>query len=251
MSKKATKARNKPECTDWQELVEHNLPLVKYVLSKLTKNLPPSVDRDDLLGAGSVGLIEAARKFEPARNVPFHSYAIPRIWGAMLDELRARDRLSTEMRDQVNRLGKVREELRREGTASPTLDELAAAMKCSVEKVSKLMRLARVGRQYASVDGTERVTADKALYARRSASAPRGPYECVEFGDACESLARAIGHLPEREKRVVLLRYHEGLYLHEIGKILHVSESRVCQLHGQALRRLKRTLKGAGLGSLA
>ena len=74
-----------------EALVERNLPLVKYVLSKVSRNLPPHVDRDDLLAAGLLGLTEAARRFDPARNVPFHSYAIPRIWGAMLDELRSHD----------------------------------------------------------------------------------------------------------------------------------------------------------------
>jgi RNA polymerase sigma factor FliA len=239
------------ESVNWEELVERNLPLVKYVLGKLSKNLPRSVDRDDLISAGSVGLIEAARRFDPSRKVPFHSYAIPRIWGSMLDELRARDRLSTEMRDQVNRLSRVREDLRADGAALPTMEDLAAAMDCSVERISKLMRLAKVGQQHASADGNDQVTDDKTLHVRRGSNAPRNPYERVEFTDQKEMLAQAIGSLPEREKQVVLLRYHEGLYLHEIGRILDVSESRVCQIHSQALRRLKKSLKGVGLGILA
>ena len=91
----------------WVPLVQQNLSLVKYVLSKLSGKIPPSVDRDDLLAAGSLGLIEAARRFDKKRNVPFHSYAIPRIWGAMLDELRSYDWLSQDMRKQVNKLEAV------------------------------------------------------------------------------------------------------------------------------------------------
>lgn len=233
----------------WEALVERNVPLVKYMLGKLSKKLPPIVDRDDLFAAGSMGLLEAAQRYDPSRKVPFHSYAIPRIWGAMLDEMRNNDRLSTDMRDQVGKLGECRSQLRNERCLEPTPEDLSKRMGCSVERISKLMMMARVGGQYASVESSMLETEEKALYARRGARIPRGPYEEAEFRDRKSKLAELIEHLPEREKQVILLRYHEGLYLHEIGAVLKVTESRVCQIHARALERLRKALKRAGVGA--
>ena len=232
---------------DWQPLVENNLPLVKYILGKLSRRLPPVVDRDELYAAGSMGLLEAARKYDPSRNVPFHSYAIPRIWGAMLDELRRRDHLSAEMRGQVTRMEACRRELRGSGGVGPTLEDVAGKMGTSVERVARLMALAVVGQKYASVEAASYETCDDRLYVRRGGRASRGPYEEAEFQDHKEALAKCIGKLPEREMQVIALRYHEGLYLHEIGAVLKVSESRVCQIHAQALRRLRKALRGMGV----
>lgn len=233
--------------TRWEPLIEKNLPLVKYVLGKLSKRLPRMVDRDDLFAAGSMGLLEAARKFDASRNVPFHSYAIPRIWGAMLDELRKRDHLSTEMREQVTRLARCQEELRNESGSHPAIEDIAKKMDVSTERVGRLMLLATVGRKYADIEATAFETGQDRLYARHGGKTPRGPYEETEFRDHKEMLAKCITQLPEREMQVILLRYHEGLYLHEIGDVLNVSESRVCQIHGQALRRLRKTLKTQGI----
>jgi len=203
--------------------------------------------RDDLYAAGSMGLLEAARKYDPSRKVPFHSYAIPRIWGAMLDEVRRTDHLSAEMRGQVTRLEACRRELRANSGAGPTMEDVAGKMGTSVEHVARLMALAMAGQKYASTEASSFETCDERLYVRRGGLAPRGPYEEAEFEDHKEALAKCIGKLPEREMRVILLRYHEGLYLHEIGEALGVSESRVCQIHAQALRRLRKALKGMGV----
>ena len=232
---------------DIEKLVERNLPLVKYVLSKVARNLPPHVDRDDLLAAGSLGLTEAARRFDAGRKVPFHSYAIPRIWGAMLDELRRHDWLSTDLRGQVKRLRKSMDDARQKGRArhrrgtgrgpppvgGPT-DAPARAVEGRPEELERGVTLnAEVG----------------LLSAELGLRAPRNPYEQAEFTDQKRVLAEAIRNLPEREGQVIVLRYHENLMLHEIGKVLDVTASRVCQLHTQALQRLKRTLSRAGLGS--
>ena len=231
----------------WEELVPRNVPLVKYVLGRLSKKLPASVDRDDLFSAGCVGLLEAARRYDPSRGVPFHSYAIPRIWGAMLDELRGNDRLSADMREQVRRLRQCREEFRENGYTAPTIEDLAERMQCSPEKVSKLMALARAAQYHVSTESSALMAEEKSLYARRGARAPRGPYEETEFRDWKQHLAKCIEHLPKRERQVVLLRYNEGLYLREIGEVLEVSESRVCQIHSQALTRLRKALSEVGL----
>ena len=216
------------------------------MLSKLSGKLPPSVDRDDLLAAGSLGLIEAAKRFDKNRNVPFHSYAIPRIWGSMLDELRSQDWLSQDMRKQVNKLRQSRAQFRQKGIPYPTMEELAEDLGCSVERVARLSALAGSEPRHTGTDGDALDAQGKDSYTRLGTTPPRGPYERIEFDEQKKLLAEAIGKLPAREREVIILRYHEELYLREIGKILGVKESRVCQIHREALRKLHKTLKRAG-----
>ncbi len=247
-SAKASAVSSRDEEQPWMHLVRRNLPLVKYVLGKINKNLPPCVDRDDLLAAGSLGLIETARRFNPGRKVPFHSYAIPRIWGSMLDELRKHDWLSTDMRDQVRKLEQGIATLRQNGSEQPTIDEIAAHMGCSTKRVAKLMAASDKGRHCTGADTVTHEDTHNGVYERLGTRPPRNPYEEAEFQDNAECLAAAIDKLPGREKQVVVLRYKKHLYLHEIGKVLQVSESRVCQIHTKALHHLHTALKRKGIG---
>ncbi len=227
----------------WISLVRENLPLVKYVLGKLSGRLPTCVDRDDLFAAGSLGLIEAARRFDPERNVAFHNYAIPRIHGAMLDELRSHDWLSVSVRDQVKKLQRSRTRLLREGAPRPTVEELAADLGYSVKRVTRLMAIADAKQRYVTPAAETYEATERDADTRSGAAPSRTPSEEAEFSDQKHHLAKAIEKLPDREKRVVILRYHEGLFLREIGRLLGVSESRICQIHGRALRRLRGALK--------
>jgi RNA polymerase sigma factor for flagellar operon FliA len=229
-----------------ESLVERNVPLVKYVLSKVARNLPPHVDRDDLLAAGLLGLTEAAQRFDAGRKVPFHSYAIPRIWGAMLDELRRYDWLSSDLRGQVKRLRKSVDDARQKGRAA-TAEELAEDLHLSADRLTWLLALSKADRRSSSEGET--LNAEVSLLSSElGLRAPRNPYEQAEFSDQKRVLAEAIRNLPEREGQVIVLRYHENLMLQEIGKVLDVTASRACQLHTQALQRLKRALSRAGLG---
>lgn len=232
---------------DWQHLVNDNLPLVKYVLGKMSRNLPPSVDREDLLAAGSLGLTEAARRFDSSRNVPFHSYAIPRIWGAMLDELRSHDWLSSDAREKVTKLRSNTDQFTQEHGRPPSAKEMADTIGLSVDRTTHLMRLAYAEHQStdSGANGTDVGESDRA--SRLGIDAPRGPFEEVAFDDQKQALAKLIQELPERERMVIVLRYHEELMLHEIGKIMGVTESRVCQIHTQAVKRLRSAMAGKEL----
>jgi RNA polymerase sigma factor for flagellar operon FliA len=232
---------------DIAKLVERNTPLVKYVLGKVARNLPPHVDRDDLLAAGLLGLTEAAHRFDAGRKVPFHNYAIPRIWGAMLDELRRHDWLSTDLRGQVKRLRKSIDDARQEGRAA-TAEELAEDLELSADRLTRLQALSKADQRTAS-DGETLNAEVNLLSAELGLRPPRNPYEQAEFSDQKRVLAQAIRNLPEREGQVIILRYHENLMLQEIGQVLDVTASRACQLHAQALQRLKRALSRAGIGS--
>ena len=207
----------------WKKLVRENMPLVKYVLGKINGKLPPFVDRDDLLAAGAMGLVEAARRYDASRKTPFHSYAIPRIRGAMLDELRKEDRLSTDMRDQVNQMDKAVQSLREKGVSHPGIADIARRMDASPHRVERLMSLAETAKSRTALDSPATESTRRGLYERVGTAPMRSPFESAELNDRKEALARAIEALPEREKHVIVLRYHEGLYLHEIGRLLEVS----------------------------
>ena len=247
MNSSAT-AGNTGDEQHWESLVKRNLPLVKYVLGKLSANLPPHVDRDDLLAAGSMGLVESAKRFDASRNVPFHSYAIPRIWGSMLDELRRHDWLSTDMREQVRKLRRSMNKLQQDTGGRPSAEDLAADLGISLKRVKRLMSIEKLEHRHGDNELQMLNVAGHGLYSRVGTLPPKGPFEVIELEDEKQLLARAIENLPEREKKVIVLRYHEGLYLHEIGDMLEVSESRICQIHSQALSRLKKSLKRVGLG---
>lgn len=237
-----------PRDDSWLDLAEHHIPLVRYVLRKLAGRLPPCADRDDLFAAGSLGLIEAARRYDPSRNVPFHSYAIPRIWGAILDELRRRDWLSQDMREKVKELQQSRAQIRHEAGTRASQQELAKRLNCSLERVARLSALAdAIGPQPTGDDWAAHGISQDRNHARRRTPPPRDPYEETAFNEQKQILADAIAELPERERTVILLRYHESLYLHEIGRLLGVTESRVCQIHAEALQRLRKRLRKKGI----
>ncbi len=229
-------------------LVERNVPLVKYVLSKVARKLPPHVDRDDLLAAGLLGLTEAAQRFDAGRKVPFHSYAIPRIWGAMLDELRRYDWLSSDLRGQVKRLRQERGRRAARRARPASAEELAEGLHLSADRLAWLLSLSKADRRTSS-EGEALNAEVSLLSSEMGLRAPRNPYEQAEFSDQKRVLAEAIRNLPEREGQVIVLRYHENLMLQEIGKVLDVTASRACQLHTQALQRLKRSLSRAGVSS--
>jgi len=239
-------SRRRRTSRGWVSLVQRNLSLVKYVLSKLSGKVPPSVDRDDLLAAGALGLIEAARRYDAGRRVPFHSYAIPRICGAMLDELRSHDWLSQDMRKQVNRLERRRAQLHQRDNAPPTTEALARDMGCSVERVARLSAVASAEPRHTGAEDDAPEPEERDLCVRLGTAPPRGPYERTAFEEQRRLLALAIAQLPPRERKVVVLRYHEELCLREIGQILGVTESRVSQIHREALRRLSRNLARMG-----
>jgi RNA polymerase sigma factor for flagellar operon FliA len=160
--------------------------------------------------------------------------------------LRSRDWLPPDLRGRVKQLRQRLEDARQLGRVAPTTEELAEAFGCVSGDLDRLLAISRSGQRK---NNRELMSAESAaLSARLGVRAPRTPYEETEFCDQKRLLAEAIEKLPERERQVVLLRYHEDLLLHEIGKVLDVTESRACQIHTEALRRLKRALSRAGLG---
>lgn len=224
---------------DEARLVKEHLELVKRIAWHLAARLPASVDVDDLVQAGVIGLIEAARHYSGDRGASFETYAGIRIRGAMVDELRRGDwaprSVHRRMRDVSAAIRAIEQEAGREARDA----EIAEKIGASLSEYHEIVRDATQC-QVLSMHGSARDDEDD----RDLDSAdPNGtPYDEIERAAFMSALTAAIGELPEREKLVMSLYYDDELNLREIGEVLRVTESRVCQLHGQALLRLRARL---------
>ena len=222
-------------------------PLVKYVAGRLGSGLPAHVDEGDLVSYGLLGLIGAIERYDPERDIKFETYAISRIKGAIIDELRALDWVPRSVRSRAREIERAIAELESKLGTAPTDEQIAAKIGISVEELEdsltdisrssiaaldELWSVSGEGDQVSLLDTIEDTTGIR-------------PQEALDENEMREALADAIARLPEREKLVVTLYYYEELTLREIGEVLGVTESRVSQLHTKAILRLKARLAGA------
>ena len=223
-------------------------PLVKYVAGRLGSGLPAHVDDGDLVSYGLLGLISAIERYDPQRDVKFETYAIARIKGAIIDELRAMDWVPRSVRSRARDIERAIGELERKLHRAPTDEEIADKLgmsdtelnsalteisRSSIAALDELWTISNTGGdQIALIDTIE------------DQSGPN-PEVSLEQTELKEALGEAISRLPEREKLVVTLYYYEELTLREIGEVLGVTESRVSQLHTKAILRLKARLAGS------
>jgi RNA polymerase sigma factor for flagellar operon FliA len=221
-------------------LILHYAPLVKYVAGRVGSGLPAHVEQADLVSYGTFGLIDAITRFEPSREIKFESYAMARIRGAIIDELRSTDWIPRSVRMKARQFERTVAGLEARLQRSPTDEEIAEEMDMDVEEIRKFLG------QLSLVN----VVALDELLVDDDGSAPRlvdtlkdtsalDPQAMAEHGEARQLLARAVEQLPEREKVVVSLYYFEGLTLADIGRVLGVTESRICQLHTKAVLHLR------------
>jgi RNA polymerase sigma factor for flagellar operon FliA len=224
-----------------ERLILHYAPLVKYVASRVATGLPASVEQADLVSYGVFGLIDALQKFEPGRGNKFETYAIPRIKGAIIDELRAMDWVPRSIRFKAREIEKAHSDLEAMLKRQPTEAEMAERLGISrselhdvVSQISFVSVLALDELVSVGADRGEQVSLIDTL-----ADKHFDPTSGVESQETRGLLAAAINSLSEREKIVVTLYYFEGLTLAEIGEILGVTESRVCQIHTKAVGGLR------------
>ena len=224
-----------------ERLILHYAPLVKYVASRVATGLPASVDQADLVSYGMFGLIDALQKFEPGRGNKFETYAIPRIRGAIIDELRAMDWVPRSVRFKQREIEKALTDLEAMLKRQPTDAELSERLGISSRELHEVItQISFVS--VLALDETVSVGADrgeKVSLVDTLADKGFDPSTGVESQETRSLLAAAINELSEREKIVVTLYYFEGLTLAEIGGILGVTESRVCQIHTKAVGVLR------------
>jgi RNA polymerase sigma factor FliA len=222
-------------------------PLVKYVAGRLGSSLPAHVDEGDLVSYGLLGLIGAIERYDPDRDIKFETYAIARIRGAIIDELRALDWVPRSVRSRARQIERAIGELEAKLGRAPTDEEIAAKVGVTVDELdNSLTDISRSS--IAALDELWSVSGDGdqvSLLDTLEDDNVSQPAEVLDETETREALADAIARLPEREKLVVTLYYYEELTLREIGEVLGVTESRVSQLHTKAILRLKSRLAGA------
>jgi RNA polymerase sigma factor for flagellar operon FliA len=221
-------------------------PLVKYVAGRLGSGLPSHVDDDDLVSYGLLGLIGAIERYDPGRDIKFETYAIARIKGSIIDELRAMDWVPRSVRARARDIERTIAELEAKMGRAPTDEEIAGKLgmteedlndslseisRTSIAALDELWTVSPGGDSIALIDTIEDTTGPN-------------PQSALAETEMKEAIGEAIARLPEREKLVVTLYYYEELTLREIGEVLGVTESRVSQLHTKAILRLKARLSG-------
>ena len=226
------------------ELVVMYVRVVKYVAGRIAIHVPSNVEMDDLVGWGVLGLLDAVEKFDPGQNIKFSTYATFRIRGAIIDEIRSLDWAPRSLRAMARRVGGAREKLRHEQGAEPTTDDIAEEMGTSLEQVESCIAQIQTAHVLALDDyvpGIDREEARKLdLIEDTGVKTPEAEARARE-GQA--HLVEAILGLAEQQQKVLNLYYYEELTLKEIGAVLEVSESRVCQIHGAALKELRKVVR--------
>ena len=224
-------------------------PLVKYVAGRLGTGLPAHVDEGDLVSYGLLGLMNAIERFDPNRDIKFETYAISRIKGSIIDELRSMDWVPRSVRARARHIERAIGELEARLGRAPTDEEIAKKLGITEEELEEsLGEIARSS--IAALDELWTVSGSGgdqvALIDTIEDEAAPDPQGTLSVTEQKEALADAIARLPEREKLVVTLYYYEELTLREIGEVLGVTESRVSQLHTKAILRLKAHIASAG-----
>ena len=210
-------------------LVLQYAPLVKYVAGRLRTRMPDSVDPDDLVSDGVLGLMDAIERFEPARGLSFQTFAVPRIRGAIIDGMRSMDFVPRSVRDKLRAVQRAQVLLEERLGRLPEDTEVASEVGIPVQQLRDLSRQANSN--HASLD-------DFDLADELSSAADHK----VEQGDVNASLMRVVDQLAERDQVIIALYYFEGLTLAEIGQVLGVTESRVSQVHRRATTTLREKL---------
>jgi RNA polymerase sigma factor for flagellar operon FliA len=227
---------------DKETLLSQHAPLVTRLAHQLKAKLPPSVEVDDLIQAGMIGLLDAVSRYETDRGAQFETFAVQRIRGSMLDELRSSDWLPRAVRQNMRQIEAAISTLQQRVGRPPSEKEIAAELGLSLYDYQKLLTESG-GHQLIYYEDFQDSGEDDHFLDRHCADSAANPLEYLLEHDFRGALVEAIEELPEREKLLMSLYYEKDLNLKEIGAVLGVTESRVCQIHSQAVARLRAKLK--------
>ena len=225
-------------------LVERYLPLVRYAVGRLAMTLPDHVDRDDLHSAGLVGLLQSLRNYDPSSGTSFESYARLRIRGAMLDELRRMDWVPRTVHEKSRKIQKAIGQLEQRLGRVPTDEQVAAAMKISLAAYRELLDEIRPA-QFICLDSVCTADGDDSgsLYEVVANPNQEGPMEQVSQTELKQLVFERLKQLPEIQRKVLALYYGEDLHLREIAEVFGLTESRICQIHSQAILSIRSYLQ--------
>ena len=228
--------------TDKEQCLKEYAPLVKRIAHHLKAKLPSSVEVDDIIQAGMMGLLEASNRYDELRGAQFETYAAQRIRGAMLDELRQADWMPRNLRRDMRRIETAISKLQQRLGKPPSETDIAKELGMTLLEYQQMLFEAR-GAQlvyYEDFHGED----DEDFFDRYDFDSDMDPLDLLRDERFRGALIKAIEDLPERERMLMGMHYEQDMNLREIGEVMGVSESRVCQLHGQAVARLRTWLKG-------
>ncbi|HIJ52534.1 MAG TPA: FliA/WhiG family RNA polymerase sigma factor [Planctomycetes bacterium] len=216
------------------------LPMVRKIVHKVVVYMKPPLSFEDLVSAGAVGLVKAARDFDPSRNTEFKTYAYTKVKGAVLDELRGSSLLPANLNKQIRNAMQLAQKITEQTGAAPTDDQLAEELGITVDKLYETFESARA-RHFVSIDGSGEDT--PALGDLLTAENTATPVQQVEQAELIDKLAEAIQQLPVRQRQIVLLYYQRHLTMKQIAEVFEITEPRVSQLHASALFNLSVELR--------
>lgn len=227
-----------------EKLLINYLPMVKYVVGRMMLTLPNSVNYDDMVSAGTMGLLAAIDRFDINIGVKFETYVVPRIRGAILDELRSLDWVPRSVRSKAKKLEKAIMAIEAELGRMATAEEIAEKLEMDLEEYNEML---------TKIGGHTLTSLDKEIYETEESNGnlydliknvkADDPFQKIEKEELQKNLIEYLNSLPENERLVLALYYYEDLTLKEIGVVMNVSESRISQIHTKAINRLKAKLK--------
>lgn len=226
-----------------EQIVEQYIPLVKYIASRIMVGRTTYIEYEDLVSYGLIGLMDAISKFDPDKGIKFSSYASIRIKGEMIDQIRKARPISKGAMDKLAKYNEAVEKLQNELYREPTIDEISKYLGISISDVIDIEGyinfMSVVSLENILFSEDDELTVMGVVEDKNSPS----PHEAYEEQERVEVLAECIDKLKEKDRIILNLYYYEGLTLKEIGQVLDVSESRVCQLHSRAIKNLRTMLK--------
>ena len=245
VDKESLKNEISPVNSKSDKIIAEYSGLIKYIAKKISARLPSSIDLDDLISSGVIGLIDAIEKYDPSRDNKFKTYAEFSIRGAILDDLRAQDWVPRSIREKSKVLEKCYSRLERQLGRQATDEEICSELKISQEEYYELLNEVRSVSLLSYDDLSHFTSTEKeSIHGIDSDDSKNAtPFHEMNTAHLKQVLSHAIQDLPEKQRLVLSLYYYEDLNLKEIGKILDVTESRVSQLHTQAVLKLKNKLK--------
>ncbi|MFZ5450956.1 MAG: FliA/WhiG family RNA polymerase sigma factor [Thermodesulfobacteriota bacterium] len=239
-----------PQVDDaWQEhMVLQYAPLIKYIASRLALRLPSHISLDDLISSGIIGLIDAIHKFDPGKNISFKTYAEFRIKGAILDELRSLDWIPRSVRKKTHLIENAYGELQKTLGRPAEPEEVAEALGLDLDEFYRLLDETK-SVSLVELEGVWKAISSGPELAENDVPEilqdenVRDPFMAVHYSQLQEVMVRGIENLPDKEKLLISLYYYEELTMKEIGQIMGYTESRISQLHTQAMLRLRNKLR--------
>lgn len=235
-------ATGKTEKNEKNELLTLYMPMVKRLAHHMMGRLPPSVEEDDMVQAGMIGLLDAISRYDVDQSAQFEAYAIQRIRGSMIDELRHSDWMPRSARQSMRKIEKAISALQHQLGRQPGESEIARFMNLPLDEYQALLGDAR-GHQLLYFEDFGESDENDSFLDKQSANEASMPLPQLLDANLRACIIAGIENLPEREKLLMSLYYEEELNLREISEVFGVSESRICQLHGQAIARLRTKLK--------